>query len=163
MGFGSWEWGVGIEEEEKKPHLSHRVFGFLGKRQVNKKDLEQRTKKFAVSVIGYVESMPKSRVADVVGRQLMRAGTSIGANYREANRAESRADFHHKIALSEKEASETLYWLELCQEAGVGDTEECASLLEECDQLLAIFTAVGKSTKPEESSRVRDAEPEFLS
>ena len=71
----------------------------------------------------------------------------IGANYREANRAESRKDFIHKIALVEKEAAETQYWLELCVEANIGNSEERQELLQESGELLAIFTSIGKTTK----------------
>jgi four helix bundle protein len=76
-------------------------------------------------------------VGDVLGYQLLKAGTSIGANYREANRAESKNDFIHKIGIVEKEAAETQYWLELCNHAEVGDKVECQLLLEESGQLLA--------------------------
>ena len=71
----------------------------------------------------------------------------MGANYREANRAESRDDFIHKIGIIEKEASETCYWLELCEEAGIGDTAERQWLLKESSELLAIFSSIGKSAK----------------
>ena len=70
-----------------------------------------------------------------------------GANYREANRAESHDDFIHKIGIIEKEASETCYWLELCEEAGIGDTAERQWLLKESSELLAIFTSIGKTAK----------------
>ena len=84
---------------------------------MDKAELEQRTKRFALRVIGFVAELPKSKVNDVLGYQLLKSGTSIGANYREANRAESRNDFIHKIGVVEKEAAETQYWLELSQEA----------------------------------------------
>jgi four helix bundle protein len=84
---------------------------------MDKTELEGRTSAFALGVIRFVESMPKERVSDVLGRQRLRSGTSIGANYHEANRAESRADFHHKIALCEKKAAKSHYWLKPCQEA----------------------------------------------
>ena len=71
----------------------------------------------------------------------------MGANYREANRAESRDDFIHKIGIIEKEASETCYWLELCEEAGIGDTAERQWLLKESSELLAIFSSIGKTAK----------------
>ena len=71
----------------------------------------------------------------------------IGANYREANRAESRKDFIHKIALVEKEAAETQYWLELFEEANTGDPEDRHWLLQESGELLAIFTSIGKTSK----------------
>jgi four helix bundle protein len=76
-----------------------------------KKDLERRTKRFALSVIQIVGKMPRTKVSDVIGYQLLKSGTSIGANYREAARAQSRDDFIHKIGICEKETSETEYWL----------------------------------------------------
>ena len=114
---------------------------------MDKADLEQRTKQVALRTIHFVAALPKSKVSDVIGYQLLKSGTSIGANYREANRAESRNDFIHKIGVVEKEAAETQYWLELCQEAHVGDAEECRLLLRESGELLAIFTSAGKTTK----------------
>jgi four helix bundle protein len=109
--------------------------------------LERRTREFAVRVVRFVASLPRGPIGDVLGRQLLRAATSIGANYREACRAESRSDFVHKIGLVEKEAAETQYWLELCGAAGVGSANEVNDLLKEATELLAIFTQIGKSTK----------------
>ena len=83
----------------------------------------------------------------MVGRQLLKSGTSIGANYREANRAESRTDFIHKIAIVEKEAAETQYWIDLCDDARLGNADDRAWLKNEATQLLAIFTRIGKTTK----------------
>src|SRR6476620_5410301 len=77
------------------------------------KDLELRTKRFALAVIKFTSSLPSTRELDVLARQLVRAATSIGANYREANRGVSRADFTNKIGTVQKEAAETQYWLEL--------------------------------------------------
>jgi len=114
---------------------------------MDRNELEGRTKAFALRVVRFVGALPKTRVADVLGHQLLRSGTSIGANYREANRAESHSDFIHKIGVAEKEASETRYWLELCEEAGLGDAEERCWLLRESGELLAIFTASGKTAK----------------
>jgi four helix bundle protein len=114
---------------------------------MEKKDLEHRTKIFALNVIKFVSRLKRSKVTDVLGYQLLKAGTSIGANYREANRAESRKDFVHKIAIVEKEASESQYWLELCKEAEIGKSDEIKSLLCEAGELLAIFTSIGKTTK----------------
>ena len=114
---------------------------------MNKHVLEQRTKTFALRVIAFVSSLPRNKVTDVLGYQLLKAGTSIGANYREANRAESRNDFIHKIGIVEKEASQTCYWLELFEESGIGDVEALAWLKKEATELLAIFTAIGKKCK----------------
>lgn len=76
---------------------------------MDKQELERRTKGFALKVVAFVGSLPKNKVTDVLGYQLLKAGTSIGANYREANRAESHDDFIHKIGIVEKEASESQY------------------------------------------------------
>ena len=91
---------------------------------MNKKDLEERTKRFALRIIKFVATLPVGRVGDVITYQLVKAGTSVGANYREANRAESRKDFIHKIAIVEKESSESHYWLELVNEAKLGELTE---------------------------------------
>ena len=78
---------------------------------------------------------------------LVKAGTSVGANYREANRAQSRNDFIHKIAIVEKEASESQYWLEICDEANLGDPKQKKWLRQESGELLAIFTSAGRTAK----------------
>jgi four helix bundle protein len=114
---------------------------------MDKVGLEQRTKRFALRVIEFVAELSKTQVNNVLGYQLLKSGTSIGANYREANRAESRNDFIHKIGIVEKEAAETQYWLELCQDAHLGNAKKREWLLQESNQLLAIFTTIGKTTK----------------
>ena len=114
---------------------------------MDKNDLEGRTKQFAVRIVKFVTVLPHIPVANVMGYQLLKCGTSIGANYREANRAESRDDFIHKIAIVEKEASETRYWLELFEEASLGICDDRQWLLKEANELLAIFTASGRTAK----------------
>ena len=114
---------------------------------MNKYELEERTKQFALKIIKFIGHLPKNQVTSVLGYQLLKAGTSIGANYREANRAESKADFIHKLAVVEKECSESVYWLELCTEAHIGAPEERIALLQEANELLAIFTAAGRTLK----------------
>ena len=111
------------------------------------KDLEARTKRFSLSVIQFTASLPRKREADVLGRQLLRSATSIGANYREANRGVSRADFTNKIGTVQKEASETVYWLELLIESGIAPEARAKQLLQESSELLAIFTSIGKKLK----------------
>src|SRR5438477_6828080 len=83
------------------------------------KDLEQRTKQFSLAIIALADTLPKTRTADVLARQLLRSATSVGANYREANRGVSRADFANKIGTVQKEASETQYWIELLAESSI--------------------------------------------
>ena len=109
--------------------------------------LEKRTKAFAVRMIRLASRLPKNREADSITRQIIRSSTSIGANYREANRAVSRADFRHVISIREKEASETQYWLEVIIEAGWLAAEEFKAELDECSQLLALFTSIHRSAK----------------
>src|SRR3984957_12599057 len=109
-----------------------------------KKELEVRTKRFALSVIRLLGKLARGKVSDVIGYQLLKSCTSIGANYREANRAESHDDFIHKIALCEKEAAETEYWLELALEAKLLESNSTEELLREARELLAIFVASGK-------------------
>jgi four helix bundle protein len=104
------------------------------------KDLERRTKQFAVRIIDFVSKLPHSMTGDVLTRQLLRSATSIGANYREANRGVSRADFSNKIGTVQKEAAETQYWLELLIESKIASEDTVLALLKESTELLAIFT-----------------------
>jgi four helix bundle protein len=111
------------------------------------RQLEERTLAFAVSVVRFVAAFGRSDAASVIGRQLLKSGTSIGANYREANRAESRDDFIHKTAIVVKEASETDYWLELCDRVDLGETQQRADLSREARELLAIFATINRNAK----------------
>lgn len=114
--------------------------------EANKK-LEERTLVFAVAVVRFVGGFGRDDSASVIGRQLLKSGTSIGSNYREANRAESRDDFVHKTAVVLKEASETDYWLELCTRVDLGSSAERAWLGQEARELLAIFTTINRNAK----------------
>jgi four helix bundle protein len=108
------------------------------------KELEKRTRKFAVAIIRLSTVLPNTPEAKVVRNQLTKCGTSIGANYREANRSRSKADFRNKISICETEASETQYWLEVIIEVGWKSYDQMKSEYEECSELLAIFTSIGK-------------------
>jgi four helix bundle protein len=112
-----------------------------------KTELEVRTKRFALDLIDLVERLPVGRAGDVVGRQLLRSGTSIGANYREANRAESKSDFIHKVGISTKEAAETEFWLELVSESKHLKTAGSSEVLSESRELLAILISIGRNSK----------------
>jgi len=105
--------------------------------------LEKRTKQFAISILKLTSQLPDIPEAKVVRYQLAKAGTSIGANYREANRSRSKPDFRNKISICETEASESGYWLEIIDEMDWLQTEIVMLALKEADELLAIFTAVG--------------------
>lgn len=105
---------------------------------MNSDELKARTKQFTLRIIRLVESLPRGRTADVIGRQLLRSGTSVGANYRAACRAKSTADFISKMGTVEEEADESLYWMELLIEAKIVESDKLESLMKEADELLAI-------------------------
>ena len=108
------------------------------------KELEKRTLKFAVQIIRLSTSLPNSPEARVIRTQITKCGSSVGANYREANRSRSKADFKNKIAICESEASETQFWLKVIIEIGWKTTEQVSAEYTECSELLAIFTSIGK-------------------
>ncbi len=108
------------------------------------KELEKRTLKFAVQIIRLSTSLPNSPEARVIRTQITKCGSSVGANYREANRSRSKADFKNKIAICESEASETQYWLKVIIEVGWKTRQQVNAEYEECSELLAIFTSIGK-------------------
>ena len=109
------------------------------------RNLEKRTKDFAVMAFNLTSQLPDIPEANVVRYQLAKAGSSVGANYREANRARSKADFKNKIFISESEASESGYWLEIIEMKKWLSTEIVMPVLKEADELLAIFTSIGKN------------------
>jgi four helix bundle protein len=111
------------------------------------KELERRTRKFGVRIIQLSTKLPRTLEASIIRAQLTKSGTSIGANYREANRARSRADFKNRVKICESEASETQYWLEIVVESGWLTWEQIQQEYEECGQLLAIFASIGKRCK----------------
>jgi len=110
-------------------------------------DLRVRTKEFALRVIRIFVALLKTTVAQVLGKQVLRSGTAVGANYREACRSRSTAEFIAKIGDGLKELDETAYWFELLVEAGIVPNAKWAALRDECDQPPAIFTTISKKTK----------------
>ena len=107
----------------------------------------ERTKRYALNIIKLVASLPNTREANIIGTQLLKAGTSVGANYREANRARSKAEFRAKIGIVEQESDESLYWLEILKESGIASGKLLDELLIEADELVAIFTTIGRRSK----------------
>jgi four helix bundle protein len=110
-------------------------------------DLKARTKKFAVDAVRFCGKLPQSQEYWVIGKQLMRCATSVGANYRAAARARSRADFIAKLFIVEEEADESCYWLELVQELTGQTLEELTRLHNEANQILAITIASKKTAR----------------
>src|SRR5210317_1822849 len=105
------------------------------------KEMEKRTKTFSINIIRFLSSIPRSIEYDVIKNQLAKSATSIGANYREANRSRSKADFFNRLRICQAESSETLYWLEILKEI-LPSLSEIDSLINESKEFLAIFTAI---------------------
>jgi len=124
------------------------------------RDLRERTKAFALGVIRLVQDLPRNRAADVIGHQLLRAGTSVGANYRSARRARSRREFLAKMGIVEEEADESSFWLELLVEARLVTSDRVVELRREAGQLVAITVASihtarrGRGSVPRSAFRV---------
>ena len=114
---------------------------------MNQEEMKQRTKLFALGIIQLVESLPKERTTEVLGRQLLRSGTSVGSNYRSACRAKSIADFISKMGIVEEEADESLYWMELLIEVGIKGNIKMEALMKEAGELLAITVASIKTAR----------------
>ena|SRR5688572_112847 len=110
-------------------------------------NLKIRTKCYALDVIRAYARLDKSVIAQTLGRQFIRSGTCVGANYREAVRSRSNPEFIAKMGDSLKELEETLYWFELCEESGVMTRKEVAPLAKETDELIAIMTTIVKKVK----------------
>lgn len=121
-----------------------------GKSKKEEYDLRMRTKQFALRVLRLYSALPKSSAAQVLGKQVLRSGTSIGANYREAYRARSKAEFIAKVGICLSEAEETAYWLELLADSGIMPMDKLAELMGECDQLIAIFVTILNRAKRHE-------------
>lgn len=120
------------------------------KREEFKKELEVRTRHFSVQVLNSLSHLPEHRGLNVIVYQLSKSATSIGANYREANRAESKDDFVHKISIVVKEANETVYWLEIILEVEFLTSEEKKDfrpLLLEAQELYALFQSISRSAR----------------
>jgi four helix bundle protein len=115
--------------------------------QCERVDLRVRTKQFALRVVRLFAALPNRIEAEVIGKQVLRSGTSVGANFREAHRARSDAEFVCKVGDCLKELEETSYWLELLIEAEIVQSDRLASLQDECNQLIAILTTIAKKVK----------------
>ena len=111
------------------------------------KNLEERTKKFAIQILKLSSRMISTTENKTIKYQITKSGSGIGTNYREANRARSKADFKNKIKICESGASETVYWLEIILELKLVNDEKIQPVLKEANELLAIFSSIGKKFK----------------
>lgn len=114
---------------------------------MDEKTFKARTKKLAIAIIHQTEKLPRSLAADVIARQLVRSGTSIGANYRAACRSKSTADMINKLKIVEEESDETEYWLELLVEAGLVPEGQIAEMYKETDEILSMTIASIKTLR----------------
>jgi len=116
-------------------------------------DLRERTKAFALRIVRLYVMLPKTTEAQVIGKQVLRSGTSIGAHYREASRARSDAEFVSKIGIALQELDETSYWLELLVEAEIVPSGRLDALQQETEELIAIFVTIVKKVKYKDEGR----------
>ena len=110
-------------------------------------ELKRRTKAFAIRIVKLFRSLPKTEEARLIGRQVLRSGTSVAANYRAVCRARSKAEFISKVGIVVEEADETVFWLEMLVETSIVPAKKMDELLKEANELLAIFAASQRTAK----------------
>jgi four helix bundle protein len=110
-------------------------------------ELRNRTKRFALRIIRLFRHLPRTTEAQVLGKQVLRSGTSVGANYRAAGRGRSKAEFIAKIGIVVEEADETVFWIECLMESGIVKPDQLAELLIEANELVAIFAASQRTAR----------------
>lgn len=125
-------------------------------------EMKKRTKQLALRIIRLVESLLETRTSKVRGHQLLRSGTSVGANYRAACRAKSTADFIAKLAIVEEEGDESIYWLELLVESKQVRFELVEGLLDECNQVVSVVVAAIKTSKSKRNPRSAIPNPKSI-
>ena len=126
---------------------------------MNPSELKQRTKAYGKRVIKLIESLPKNTTSSVIGRQLLRSATSVGANYRAVCRAKSRADFIAKLSIVEEECDESLYWLEILVETNQIKPILVSGLMKEGEEILAIVVASAKTARIRNNPKSAIANP----
>ena len=126
---------------------------------MNAQELKQRTKQFGIRIVKLVEALPHNQTASVVGRQLLRSGTSVGANYRAVCRAKSRADFIAKLGIVEEECDESLYWIEMLVETNQIKPALVADLMKEGEEILAIVVTSAKTARMKTNPQSAIANP----
>lgn len=126
---------------------------------MNPEELKQRTKVFGKRVIKLIEALPKNTTTSVIGRQLLRSATSVGANYRAVCRAKSRADFIAKLGIVEEECDESLYWLEMLVETNRIRPALVSNLMQEGEEILAIVVASAKTARVKNNPQSAIANP----
>ena len=122
---------------------------------MSKSELLTRTKAFSLRILKLVDHLPRSTSGRAIGNQLVRSGTSIGANYRAACRSRSGAEFTAKLGVVAEEADETVYWLELVRDGNLLPANKLTELLQEADELTAIFTSSRRTSSRNQTSKIK--------
>jgi four helix bundle protein len=135
------------ERGERDARQSRKGSGSDLGRVANETDLAARTKSFALQIIRLFSRLPKTAEGQIIGKQLLRSGTSVGANYREAYRGRSKAEFVSKCGDCLREIEETAYWLDLLAEANLVPQERLQAIRQECRELIAIFVTIVKRSR----------------
>jgi four helix bundle protein len=126
---------------------------------MNQQEMKARTKRFALRIIRLVSSLPNTLAANTLGKQLLRSGTSVGANYRSACRAKSTADFIFKLSIVEEEADESAYWMELLVESEIVAQSRIVDLIDEANQIVSIVVATIKTSKQKRNPKSQIRNP----
>jgi four helix bundle protein len=129
---------------------------------MTQEEMKLRTKQFALRIIRLVESLPNGKAANVISKQLLRSGTSVGANYRASCRAKSTADFVHKLSIVEEEADESIYWMELLIEDKIVKENLLENLMDEGNQILSIVVSSIKTIKEKRNPKSEFTNPKSL-
>ena len=129
---------------------------------MTQEEMKTRTKQFALRVIKLVESLPNGKAANVIGNQLLRSGTSVGANYRTSCRAKSTADFINKLSIVEEEADESIYWMELLIEGKIIKENLLENLMDEGNQILSIVISSIKTSKEKRNPKSEISNPKSV-
>ncbi len=135
MDFGIRIADLGLEDDVK------------GALKMNAEEMKTRTKEFAKDIINLCRKLPNNREGRLIGNQVFKSGTSVAANYRAACRGRSKAEFIAKLGIVEEEADETLFWLEIIEEMNIYDPSSVDSLMQECDEIIAIMVSSVKTAK----------------
>jgi len=149
----SFDFGLGILD-----------FGFTFDRSnlMTQAEMKTRTKQFALRIIKLVSSLPPNLITEIIGKQLLRSGTSVGANYRASCRAKSTADFINKLAIVEEEADESMYWIELLIESNQIKKNLVENLLTEANEILSIVVSSIKTSKEKRNPKSEFTNPKSL-
>jgi four helix bundle protein len=123
---------------------------------MNEQEFKDRTKKLALRIIKLIEALPKTQTAEIIGRQLLRSGTSIGANYRAACRGKSPADVIRKLSIVEEEADESIYWMELLVESGLVPQAKMTNLINETHEIVAMIVASIKTLRSNQQASIQN-------